>query len=129
MPALHKNNPPFFPTKASPVVPHEQAPAGELLPIFVHSAVDDLGLSASEFRVYGHIARRDGPEGAWSRIADMARVCRLHPQTVRNSLQMLVSRGLLTCEVRPGRTSRYRLTRFSSWVLSKPPTNVPATFN
>jgi hypothetical protein len=46
------------------------------LPIFIHSAVDDLGLTARAFRVYAHLARRADKSGAaWPTYAEMGRVC------------------------------------------------------
>lgn len=45
----------------------------------------------------------------------MSEVCRLHPQTVRNALQLLVKHRLLLCEKRRGRTTHYRLAPPSEW--------------
>src|SRR5205809_436624 len=72
---------------------------------FIHSRLDDYGLSASVFRVYCHIARRAGRDGsAWPSVANIARVCRLHPQTVRKALRTLTAHHLLQSETQPGRT-------------------------
>lgn len=48
----------------------------ELMPVFVHSEIDDLGLSVNAFRIYGHLARRAGGQNyAWPSYASMGRHC------------------------------------------------------
>lgn len=74
---------------------------------FIPSDLDDSGLSASEFRVYCHLARRDP---AWASIATMSDTCRLHKKTVAAVLRTLVDRGMITKVIRPGWTNLYRLT-------------------
>lgn len=93
--------------------------------VFVHSALDDLGLSPAQFRVYCHLARRantgSGIEGrAWPAVPEMARCCRLHEDTVRTALRWLAAHRLLTRERRPGATSVYRLTAASHWLRPDP---------
>jgi hypothetical protein len=83
--------------------------------IFVHSRLDDYGLPASVFRVYCHLARRAGNGAAFPAIASIARICRLHPQTVRQALRVLVQHHLITREPRPGTTPIYRLTPAAQW--------------
>lgn len=100
--------------------------------VFIHSRLDDLGLSAPQFRVYCHLARRantGSPRegGAWPAVAEMARVCRLHPQTVRRSLRWLAAQGMLTCDRRQGATNVYRLAAPSRWQLSTPASNPEPT--
>jgi DNA-binding transcriptional ArsR family regulator len=89
--------------------------------IFVHSRLDDYGLPASVFRVYCHLARRAGSGAAFPAVASIARICRLHPQTVRQALRVLVQHRLITREPRPGTTPIYRLTPAAQW---QPPTNI-----
>jgi hypothetical protein len=84
--------------------------------VFIHSLLDDYGLPASAFRIYCHVARRAGKDGiAWSSVASMSEVCRLHPQTVRKALQLLVRHRFLRREQRKGRTTHYRLAPPSEW--------------
>jgi hypothetical protein len=83
--------------------------------IFVHSQLDDYGLPAAHFRVYGHLSRRANDGVAWPGIASISRVCRLHPQTVRKALKLLVARGFLRREYRKGDTNLYYLTPPSAW--------------
>jgi len=109
----------FFSTEGAGSVP---GPRAEFLrPAFIHSQLDDFGLKPSEFRVYCHVARRDGNEGAWSSVAKMARVCRLHPQTVRRALRTLTEHRLLEREVRHGETTVYRVTPLLTW---QPPNRI-----
>src|SRR5438445_3751336 len=89
--------------------------ASESSVIFVHSRLDDYGLSPQEFRVYCHLARRAGRGKAYPAVATIAAVCRLHPQTVRHALKTLTTHRLLTRQERPGHTALYRLTAPSQW--------------
>ena len=45
------------------------------LPIFIHSELDDLGLTSKAFRVYAHLARRAGKNGAFPSYASMGKIC------------------------------------------------------
>jgi DNA-binding MarR family transcriptional regulator len=83
--------------------------------VFIPSKLDDYRLIPSVFRVYCHIARRDGANGAWASVASIAYVCRVHPQTVRGALRFLVTKGFLTRTPRRGSTTVYRLTSMSVW--------------
>jgi hypothetical protein len=93
----------------------------EINVIFVHSRLDDYGLSTQQFRVFCHMARRAGRGEAYPAVATIAAVCRLHPQTVRHALNTLVAHRLLTRQERPGHTALYRLTAPSQW---QPPTRI-----
>ena len=90
-------------------------------PIFVHSRLDDYGLSPQEFRVYCHLARRAGKGAAFPSVREIARVCQLHPQTARRCLKVLIIHRLITREERSGTTPLYRLTPPSQW---QPPTHI-----
>lgn len=76
---------------------------------FIHSRLDDYGLTPAQFRVYCHICRRsNGAEHpAWASVDTMASVCKLHARTVRRALKDLVKLGFLLAENRPGRTTHY----------------------
>lgn len=46
------------------------------IPIFVHSEIDDLGLTTNAFRVYGHLARRAGRDNiAWPSYSTIGEHC------------------------------------------------------
>jgi DNA-binding MarR family transcriptional regulator len=107
-----KPAPRFFPQGNNHAA--QQRDTGEIK-IFVPARFDDYGLKPTVFRVYCHIARRDGNDGAWPAIANIARVCRIHPQTVRKALKFLTAHGFLTRTPRRGQTTLYRLTPPSAW--------------
>ena len=100
----------------------KSSPRTDSNPVFIHSQLDDLGLSSSQFRVYCHLARRSNAGSvdagvAWASVSEMSRVCRLHPGTVRAALGFLLRGGLICSQPRPGRTTLYRLNRPSAWNL------------
>ena len=88
------------------------------LPINVNSRLDDLQLDPYEFRVYGHVSRRAGKFGeCFSRVEDMANVCKMSPRKVRYTLRILCEAGLLLEEKSAKRkTTSYRLIPMSDWV-------------
>ena len=83
--------------------------------IFVHSMLDDAGLSANEFRVYAHIARRAGCGMAFPAVASIADVCRIHKDTVWAVLRSLEERGMVVRIARTGASNVYRLTDPKAW--------------
>lgn len=83
--------------------------------IFVHSTLDDAGLSANEFRVYAHIARRAGNGTAFPAVASIAEVCRIHKDTVWAVLRSLEERGMVVRIARTGAANIYRLTDPKAW--------------
>jgi hypothetical protein len=84
--------------------------------MFVHSRLDELGLTPAQFRVYGHLSRRADKSGvAWPAVANIARVCRLHPKTVRAALRALIGRSMIVPTFRAGETTCYNLTSHSEW--------------
>jgi DNA-binding MarR family transcriptional regulator len=88
----------------------------EMNVIFVHSALDDAGLLAPDFRIYCHLSRRAGASGAFPSVASIAKVCRLERKTVFASLARLEERGMVTRIIRPGTSNVYVLTKPSQWL-------------
>lgn len=86
--------------------------------IFVHSEVDDAALTPIEFRVYAHLARRAGAQGAYPGIDSMCRVCQVGPSTIIRSIRELERRRMITVHRTEGQRNRYVLTRRSSWLDS-----------
>ena len=85
-------------------------------PIFVHSALDEYGLTPNEFRVYGRVARRAGEIGAcWESIPNMARGLELSGNTVRRCCQVLALARLITELDREGDTTERRIRPISQW--------------
>jgi hypothetical protein len=85
----------------------------ESLPHFVHSKLDDYGLTAAQFRVHGTVARRGGCTASLETIANTSR---LNRDTVIDCLRFLVERRLLSKESRPGRPSVYRQNPVFLWI-------------
>jgi DNA-binding MarR family transcriptional regulator len=97
--------------------------------VFIHSLLDNFGLSASQFRVYAHLARRAGIGAAWPAVASIALTCLLHPQTVRRALAFLTKQKLITRQPRPGHTPLYRLTPATQWLPLSGVTRSPCKLN
>jgi len=89
--------------------------------VFIHSRLDDYGLTPPQFRVYAHLARRAGSGAAWPAVATIAATCRLDPKTVRKALRTLVSHKLIHRKERPSETTLYTLAQASDW---QPPTHI-----
>lgn len=83
--------------------------------IFVHSMIDDAGLSANEFRVYCHIARRAGAGLAFPSGDSIAEVCRMNKKTVWTVLASLEERKMVTRRNRKGTSNAYVLTTPDEW--------------
>lgn len=88
------------------------------MPVFIHSELDDLGLTPFEFRAYAHLARRvnDRSGTYYESLEEGARVCRMNVKTYRAALAGLVNRRLVSREERPGQTSVYRLEPRRAWL-------------
>jgi len=92
--------------------------------IFVHSALDDAGLSVHAFRLYCHLARRAGKDGFInSGGKSMAAVCRMKRDTCFRVMRELEERGMLVRQKRGGATNSYTLTRPSEWRTNLPVPN------
>lgn len=83
--------------------------------IFIHSALDDFGLSPIQFRIFCHLARRAGANGAFPAVASMAKLCDVSERWIRICLRDLEEMGLLNRTERPGYTSVYTLNGPSKW--------------
>jgi len=110
------------------------------IPIFIHSTIDDMGLTTDAFRVYCHLARRANQEGvAWPKQVEVGKVC-FFGDAVRKgkppsedycrhramlAIDELIERGMLTKVPRYSdghRTSNeYQLTPQSEWTNSTQP--------
>lgn len=79
---------------------------------FIPAWLDDAGLSAAEFRIYCHLARRaDNQTGiAWPSYEAVAEVCGLSRMTVARTLKALCDRKFIEKAGKPfGGSARYRL--------------------
>lgn len=84
--------------------------------LFVPAWVDDAELTAAQFRVLCRIARRGD---CIESVPNIAKGCHLHSDTVESVVRFLLSRGFITKEARPGRTSVLRVA------LNPPPAAQP----
>lgn len=81
---------------------------------FVHAILDEAGFSPAEFRVYGHVARAAGDEGeCFTKIENIAKICRLSLPTTRKALKSLASRHFIQQKRRDGQTTLYKPTPLS----------------
>lgn len=86
------------------------------LPIFIHSELDDYPLQPVEFRVYGRIARRAGASGqCLESPTRMAAEWDISESTVRRALKLLFLCNLVSKELRPGKSTVYRLQPRRAW--------------
>lgn len=86
--------------------------------IFIHSKLDDAGLSLEAFRVFSHLARRASRAGkqAYPGVASIARVCGISENTVRKAIRELTARQMIVVQQGGGTaTNRYLLTSFDRW--------------
>lgn len=91
----------------------------EMNVIFVHSALDDAGLLASDFRVYCHLARRAGTNGAaYPKAESIAETCKMTKDTVWAALKRLEARNMLRRERRFCTSNSYTLTKQSEWIAA-----------
>jgi hypothetical protein len=89
---------------------------------FIHSSLDDYGLTPQQFRIVCRIARR----GACSEsIPNMAARCKMHPKTVAEVLRFLLEHQLVTKENHAGKPSVYRLYAPATWQPLPPPNGYP----
>lgn len=86
------------------------------LPIFIHSEVDDYGLTPIEFRVYARLARRCGQEGAKESVVNMAESFGVNRKTIQRCLQLLFKCRMVRMEVRPGYPNVYWLNPSHAWM-------------
>lgn len=86
--------------------------------IFIHSSLDDAGLSIYAFRVYAHLARRANQSGkAWPGVQSMADKCGMSKNTARAAINELVERGMIIIMSSGGgrETNNYLLTAPADW--------------
>jgi len=83
-----------------------------LASVFIHSRLDEAGLSPSTFRIFCHVARRGE---CYSKVESIASICRLSPDTVRAGLKFLTAQGFLVGVRRDGFTTIYRVAPIENW--------------
>lgn len=87
--------------------------------LFVHSSIDEMGLSAAAFRVYAHLARRSNKaHHAWPGIREIADTCRLSKTTVMAAIKEIEQRGMVvvTRSKTKSGTNDYFLPDAAEWI-------------
>jgi hypothetical protein len=79
---------------------------------FIHSALDERGLPASDFRVFATVARRGN---CYASIATLARTCLLSQNTVRKSLRTLAEQRMISATQRTGQSTIYNAEPVEKW--------------
>jgi DNA-binding MarR family transcriptional regulator len=88
--------------------------------VFIHSRLDEQGLTPHEFRVYCHLARRAGAGYAFPGLRSIAETCCIDVKTASKSIAALIERNMIEQEKRNHRqTSLYRLTSSERWRCGK----------
>ncbi len=78
--------------------------------LFVHSSVDDAGLSPGAFRVLCHLARRAGNKReAFPSVRAIAKTCHMNWGTVIDAIRELEQFSLVVANRKPGRPTVYCL--------------------
>lgn len=88
--------------------------------IFIHSSLDDAGLTPQQFRVFAHISRRASDGDCWAGVDGMAKVCKMNSDTLRDALKVLFERNMVTKTERPGKTTVWRIPPPSFWKITPP---------
>jgi DNA-binding MarR family transcriptional regulator len=88
--------------------------------IFIHSSLDDAGLTTQEFRVFAHISRRAGSGRAWAGNKSMSEICQISHNTIDKCLSRLEGMRMVTRMRRPGKTTIYTITPPGQWVIPTP---------
>ena len=79
---------------------------------FIHSRLDEAGLTPVQFRVYCHISRRGE---CFASAETIAQNCRVNRDSVWPAVTALEGRGMIEVVHRVGRTTVYRTTPMSAW--------------
>ncbi len=81
-------------------------------PIFVHSTLDDYGLSLIEFRLCARVARRGS---CYESLASLANNFQVSEQTIRRAFRVLVRCKILKEARTAGRSTEFTLNPSSDW--------------
>lgn len=82
---------------------------------FIHSSLDEAGLTVQEFRVFCHISRRANGGECYASAESMAAICRIKRDTLFAAIRALESRGMLERESKIGCPTVYRITLEKHW--------------
>ena len=85
---------------------------------FIPALLDDYGLTPPEFRIFCRISRRGVCDES---VPNMARGCRMNPDTAWKAIKFLCAVGMVKRTPRHGETTVFEITPMSRW--AKPPIN------
>ena len=84
---------------------------------FIPGALDDAGLSKTDFRVWCHIRRReDRGNGCYASSESIAATCKIHRDSVYAAIKRLLARNFISNESRTGQTTIYRTRPIADWL-------------
>lgn len=85
--------------------------------MFVLAQLDDVGLSKSEFRIFGHLVRRAGDDGlSYDSLHTISGIVFIRTRAIRYILRRLEKRNAILPIRRPGHTTAYRINHdIASW--------------
>ncbi len=101
-----------FAWKGEPVTPPNIIRQDEINVIFVRSELDDARLTAYEFRVYAHIARRSN---CYASLESMADICQMSQAQIKRVMTSLKQKGMIDVISRPGSTNLISITPPRAW--------------
>lgn len=84
----------------------------ELLKELITDRLDEAGLTTAEFRVYCHISSRGV---CFEKLQTMTAICKINEHTARKSIKSLLEKRMIVCNVRPGRTTEYKVLPVHCW--------------
>jgi hypothetical protein len=73
--------------------------------MFIHSSIDEAGLSPVAFRVLAHICRRAGEGNCWAAAKTISETCRINIKSARKAVAELERMGWIEVQKRAGQTS------------------------
>ena len=88
--------------------------------IFIHSSLDDAGLTPQQFRVFAHLSRRASSGLCFASLATMSNICGLRDRTIRECLKVLRARKMISCEERKGYTTLWKVLSPDQWLAVNP---------
>lgn len=77
--------------------------------IFVHSRLDDYGLTPAEFRIFCHLSRRasDRNRYAFPSVTSISKICQIGHNLVREALKNLQAFRMIKVEAMAGKPNHY----------------------
>lgn len=82
---------------------------------YIGSLIDDYGFSPEEFRLLCRTRRRDGEDGCYESIPNLAISLGMSQHLVRRSLNVLVACNAISREVRLGQSDLFHFNLYDQW--------------